>query len=317
MATLTNSFGIVELAKRTENKDLLEIAEVLAETNEVLQDAVWVEANGLLTHSGTIRTNLPAGSWRRFNSGVAVEASQTEKVTENIGSLESFSQIDEDLVKIAPDPLRFRSDEDLAFVEGMSQTWADTILAGDRDTDPDKFHGLQPRYAATSNANVINGGGSSSGSMTSMWLIGWGRKRVHMIYPRGHATLGLEREDLGVETVTDSNSRLYRAYRTHFKFWGGLFVHDTRYIKRICNIVPSTITDLDDHMVEALNKMPSRDGLAFYCNTGLKTVLDIMAKDKSNVAYQPGEMWGQPVTMFQGVPVRRWDSIGTTETTVS
>lgn len=316
MATLTNSFGIVELAKRTENKDLLEIAEVLAKTNEVLQDAVWVEANGILSHSGTIRTNLPAGSWRRFNSGVAVEASQTEKVTENIGSLESFSQIDEDLVKIAPDPQRFRSDEDLAFVEGLSQTWADTLLTGDRDTDPDKFHGLQPRYNALSNANVIDGGGAGN-TDTSMWLVGWGRKRVHMIYPRGHQTLGLEREDLGVETVTDANGKLYRAYRTHFKFWGGLFVHDTRYVKRICNIDLATIADLDDLMIEALNKMPSRDGLAFYCNTALKTVLDIMAKDKSNVNYQPGEMWGQPVTMFQGVPVRRWDSIGTSESQVT
>jgi len=176
---------------------------------------------------------------------------------------------------------------------------------------------LQVRYNALANPNVIDGGGTNDGYLTGGWLIGWGRRRVHMIYPRGHAKVGIDVEDLGVETVTDANGNLFRAYRTHFVFKGGLFVHDTRFVKRICNIDPSTITKLDDYMIEAMNGMPNTQGASFYVNESVKTVLDIMAKDKSNVLYQPGEMWGEPVTMFRGIPVRRMDAITDTEAKVA
>jgi len=43
--TVQNQLTLLELAKRSNNGNFFEIAEVLNTINEVLQDAPWVEAN--------------------------------------------------------------------------------------------------------------------------------------------------------------------------------------------------------------------------------------------------------------------------------
>jgi len=320
MATLTqNNLGFVELAKRTHNKKLLQIAEVLNETNEILQDQVWLEANATFGHKVTIRTNLPTGSWRQINGGVAKEKSSTENAVEAIGMLESYSEIDCELVDTAPNPKAFRSQEDMAFLEGMSQTWANTLITGDQVTTPASFTGLQPRYNAVSNPNVVSFGGSASGSMTSIWVVQWGVNRVHMVYPRGSKTLGVKMADLGECTVVDSGgTNQFQAYRTHFQLHGGLVIHDTRCVKRLCNINLASFANLDDYLLEVINDCPFQAaGAVIYCNQDVKTAFDILAKDKTNVHWSTDQIWGKEVTTFKGHPVRRVDAITTTEATVT
>jgi len=92
--TVRGQLTLVELAKRTNNKELLTIAEVLNEDNELVQDAVWLEANDITSHVYTRRTSLPTGSWRQINKGVVEEASSTQQIREPIGILEAFSKTD-------------------------------------------------------------------------------------------------------------------------------------------------------------------------------------------------------------------------------
>ncbi|MCE5226765.1 MAG: hypothetical protein LLG05_13035, partial [Porphyromonadaceae bacterium] len=47
-----SQYTLVELAKRTNNGNLLEIAEVLSITKEMFQDAVWIEANQTASNGG-------------------------------------------------------------------------------------------------------------------------------------------------------------------------------------------------------------------------------------------------------------------------
>jgi hypothetical protein len=101
MATMTaNRLTLVDLAKRTKDGNIVDIAEVMNQVNSVLDDAVWSPANGLTSHMTTKRVALPSGSWRKINQGVAREASKTVQVTETIGMLEAFSQADEALVQM-------------------------------------------------------------------------------------------------------------------------------------------------------------------------------------------------------------------------
>lgn len=57
-----------------------QIVEMLNETNEVLDDMTVIEANGFTEHKTTVRSGLPAGTWRKLNYGVQPEKSRTVPV---------------------------------------------------------------------------------------------------------------------------------------------------------------------------------------------------------------------------------------------
>lgn len=317
MATnaIRDQLTLLELAKRSSDGNLLEIAEILEQTNEMLEDAVWLEANGRDHHTITIRTSLPTGNWRTLNSGVPTEASSTRQVVEGIGMLESYSQVDKKLVTLAPNPQQFRSQEDLAFVEGLSQTLQETVVYGNAMVNPEQFNGLATRYSALSQANVHGNGGTGS-DLTSVWIIQWGRTRVHLIYPRGSKSMGISADDLGEDTVTDGDGNLYQAFRTHFTIDAGLTVRDDRCVQRLANIETTGSSNIWDHTVaiDALNLMLQRGrGCVFYGNRTIMSQIDKNAVDKTNVQYSVGEEFGREINFFRTHPVKLVEKIVDTE----
>lgn len=311
---------LLELAKRSNNGNFLEIAEVLNTINEVLQDAPWVEANQTTSHVGTQRTHLPSGSWKQINTGIAKSASATKQVTEPVGVLEDYSIVDKRLVDLASDPVKFRSDEDIAHVEGMSQTIATGIFYGSVATTPEAFNGFATRYNLLSQASVWGAGGSGSDT-TSLWIIEWGPRKVHFLYPKGTTTI-VSTNDLGIRPAYDSSYLPYEAYWTHFAIAGGIYVHDDRCVQRIANIETTGTSSIlsDDDIITALNQMPNPSTLGntkIYVNRTLKTQLEILAKDKTNVNYTSDNAFGVPITRFRGVPVRLCEAIVDTETAIS
>lgn len=316
---IRDQLTLIELAKRTANKELLSIAEVLNETNEMLDNAIWVEANQLTSHLTTVRTSLPKGSFRAINEGVAEEASSTRQVVEPMGMLEAYSTVDKKLVDIAPNPDEFRSNEDKAFIEGLGQTLQESIIYGNRADDIREFDGLsvRPDWDAIADPYVWSAGGDAD--TTSLWLIQWGVDKVHLIYPKGSQTMGIKRDDLGEQTVYDVLGNPYQAYRSHFMADCGLVIRNPRCVQRIVNIEPAGATNIldDDDIVKALNQMVTRGaGAIIYCNRTLLSQLDILAKDKTNVTYTSAEVFGKQVTLFQGHPVRLVEQILDTETAI-
>lgn len=313
-------YTLLELAKRTNQGELIAIAEVLNETNEIMQDAVWMEANQLLGHVGTRRTALPTGTFRQANQGVALETSTTRQIQEPIARLEALSDIDEAIIDIAPNKQEARSQEDRAFVEGLGQTLCQTLIYGNTSTDEEKFNGLATRYDALSDSNVLGASGTGDDT-TSLWIVEWGPTKVHMLYPKG-SKAGLEMNDKGKQRITATSTTFYYAYETQFVQWCGMFVHDDRCVQRIANIETSGSSNTlnDDQIIEALNLLPTAGGSGqarIYVNRTLKTQLDIMAKDKSNVNYTSDTAFGKPVTSFRGIPVRLVEQILNTETAIS
>lgn len=307
-----------ELARRTGNNNLMEIAEVLDETRAMSEDAVWLEANNLTSHMVTIRTSLPTGTWRMLNYGVPAESSATRQIEEGIGSLESYSKIDRDWVNIAPNPQQARSDEERAFIEGLSQTLGDTLIYGNVYQDPEKIHGFANRYG-TLGTRVLDSGGTGS-DLTSMWAIQWGRTKVHLIYPRGHKAMGVEMEDLGEDTVSDGAGGEYQAYRTHFQIKTGLVVRDDRCVGRLANIETTGTTNIFDDtlMIQLLNRLYQRGrGAVIYGNVTSLTQVDQQANSKTNVYYTIGQEFGKPINYFRGHPLKQEDSILDTEGAVA
>lgn len=320
--SMLSQYTLLELAKRTNQGNLVTIAEILNEMNEIMQDAVWVEANQLLGHVGTQRTSLPTGTHRMANAGVAPTASSTKQITEPIARLEALSDIDEAIIDIAPDKAEARAQEDRAFVEGLGQTMCETLLYGSLSDDQSTFNGLATRYNLTSKSNVIGGSGTGSDT-TSLWVIEWGPTKVHLIYPKG-SKAGLEHNDKGkVRVMSDeTTAKPYYAYESQFVAWYGLFVHDDRCVQRIANIETSGSDNLldDDDVITAINLLPTMGGSGsarIYVNRTLRTQMDIMAKDKMNVNYTSDTAFGAPVTKFRGIPVRLVEQILNTETAIS
>lgn len=326
MATLltANRLTLIDLAKRTKDNAILAIAEVLNKVNTVLDDAVWVRANSETSHTTAKRRTLPTGSWRKLNQGVAREVSKTTQLVETIGMLESYAHVDTALVELAADGAAFRLSEDLAFVEGMSQTLASTLFYGTTAGTPEKFDGFATRYAAlttlgTSEVHNVHGTGGTGSSTNSVWIVQWGADKVHMIYPKNSETVGLRVQDDGVQTVYDASGNPYKVYQTHFKMYAGLCVRDDRCVQRVANIhtTRATGTWSDDKMVDALRQLPQTGGAVIYSNTAVLGMMDKDAKDKTNVQYGPADVWGRPTMYFRGIPVKQVDALVTTETAIT
>ncbi|HEX7386248.1 MAG TPA: hypothetical protein VF285_03095 [Castellaniella sp.] len=328
MSTLsTRNPTLADLASRMtpDGKVDPQIVEILNETNEVLTEMTMVEANGTTEHKTTVRSGLPAGTWRKLNYGVPPEKSRSVQVKDAMGMLETYAQVDKTLADINGNTAAFRLSEDQAFIEGMNQNMATTLFYGDSSTDPEKFMGLSPRYSdlgAQNGRNIVDGGGKGSDN-TSVWLAVWGPNTVHGIYPKGSQG-GLQNRDLGETTLIDDAGGLYQGYRTHYKWDLGLSLRDWRYVVRIANIDVSdlggsTPADILKLMVRALHRIPNlRLGRpAFYMNRTIAEALDIESLNKTTLALKTQELEGQFWETLRGVPIRTTDALLNTEATVS
>lgn len=328
MATINDGdLTLLDLANRMEDKRIATIVEMLNETNEILDDMVWVEANDGTNHQTTVRSGLPATTWRKLNYGVQPSKSRTVQVKDSTGMLEAYSEIDKALADLNGNTSQFRLSEDRAFLEAMNQNLASTVFYGDTTINSERFMGLAPRFNSTSaenGDNILLGGGSGSDN-TSIWLVVWGDAGCHGIYPKG-SPAGLNHRDLGEDTLDDGNGGKYQGYRSHYKWDAGMTVRDWRQVVRIANIDTSELTkdasggaDLIDLMVQALELVHNLNmgKAAFYCNRTVRSFLRRQITNKDNVHLDMGEVAGKKVLQFDEVPVRRTDAILNTEETIS
>lgn len=333
MSTLsTTALTLADWAKRLDPDGRIPtVAELLSQSNEILEDAVFVEGNLPTGHRVTIRTGLPAVYWRSLNQGVPSSKSATSQVDESVGMLEAYSRVDKDLAELNGNTSQFRLSEDVAFLEAMNQTQASTMFYGNPATDPRQYLGLGPRYGTISGAgnaqNILDAGGTSSNN-TSIWLAVWGENSVFCTFPKG-SKAGLTHQDDGVLTVYDSTNNPYKAYQTQYQWKNGLVVKDWRYLVRIANINTTNLVantsaaDLIALMSRALDRIPNfgMGRAAFYMNRTVYSILRLQALQKSNYALAVEKGLNQFGTAanwlnFEGVPLRRVDQLLNTEARV-
>jgi len=339
MATLSSSnLTLADWAKRSDPDGRVPIvAELLSQSNEILDDCVFKEGNLPTGERVVIRTGLPGVYWRALNQGIPSSKSTTAQIDEACGILEARSEVDKDLAMLNGNTAQFRLSEDTAFLEAMNQTQAETMFYGNPGTDPKKFLGLAPRYgdlSADNAVNILNAGGSGSDN-ASVYLVVWGDNTVYCPFPKG-SKAGLTHEDLGEQTVYNSDGTRLQAFATRYQWKNGLVVKDWRYVVRICNIdisdllagsntqAASASTALIKLMARALYRIPNMamGRAAFYMNRTVHSGLSIAALDKSQsvLAIQEGlSQFGsaQSYLSFLGVPLRRVDALLNTESAVS
>lgn len=333
MALSTGNVTLLDWAKRLDpDGKIAVVGELLNQANGVLDDMVFIEGNGPTGHTSSVRTGLPSVFWRLLNQGVQPSKSTTAQITESIGMLEAWSEVDKDLAELNGNLGAFRMSESQPFVEAMAQEMAQTLFYGRTDTAPEEFHGLSIRYSslsATNGQNILNAAGAGSDN-SSIWLVGWGDNTVHGIFPKG-SKVGLQHEDLGLVTVETSaglpGTRM-RAYQERFQWKCGLVLKDWRYAVRICNIDVSNLAgkssaaDLFDLMIKAIHRIPQMASCkpAFYMNRTCFEMLDIQRRDDvvsgGGLTFDNADGKG-PQYGFRGIPVRICDQLTEAETLVS
>jgi hypothetical protein len=346
MATLgTTALTYADWAKRMDDGyRVASIIEILSQTNEILDDMLVVEGNLPTGHKTTVRTGLPQATWRLLNLGVPNAKSTTAQIVDTCGNLETYAVIDKDVADLNGNTAEFRLSEVKAFLEGMSQQVATTLIYGNQFTNPERFTGFAPRYSTKTTANsnsafnVLDAGGTSS-TNTSIWIVCWGVDTCHATFPKGKIT-GLQHRDMGEWPVLDSSSNTFQAYRDHFKWEIGLVLRDWRYVVRIANVDVTQLTgvsaaNLINLIVRGLYRLPTAPVSAttiqtsdtpevradmgrtvIYCNRIIRTYLDLQAMNKTNVLLRIEEFNGKPITTFRGIPVRSCDAILSNEAQV-
>ena len=328
-----------ELAKQfdPDGKTIAPVANLLSQTNEILDDMPLFEANGSTTHQHVVDATIPRGTWRKLNYGIQPKKGTTAQVTDQIGLLENRSEVDLVLARMSKDIAKYRLNEDRRILEGLNQDLAETLFYGDAATSPTKYTGLAPRYdtlgqpASVSTANtlgmdhVLDAGGTTATSQSSIWLIGWGENSVFGLYPQG-SPAGLERQDLGEIDCRDADSNVFRGLATHYRIQQGLAVKDWRYIVRIANvevsasITTTVINQLCDMMIDATNAIPYLGACrpTFYMNRAVKSRLQKAALRKDNMALSMDDLYGIKNQLnISSIPIKQCDSLLLTEAVVS
>jgi len=325
-ALATTHPTLLDVAKRTDpDGKIAPIVEMLAQTNEVLDDMVWIEGNLPTGHKTTVRTGLPAPTWRKLYGGVQPSKSTVVQVTDATGMLEAYAEVDKALADLNGNSAAFRLSEDRAHIEGMNQEFAQTLFYGNESTEPEAFTGFSPRFNDQSVANgeniLTSAATPDSTDNASIWLIVWGPNTVHGIYPKG-SIAGLHSQDLGEQTIGTPSTGYYQGYRTHYRWDCGLSVRDWRYVVRVNfdleDIVAAAGSGpvLSELMGKAIRRIPSL-GMgrpAFYANRDVLDAIDLQSNNKSNMSFQTIEdAQGKMIQTFRKIPIRRCDALLSTE----
>ena len=305
-----------------------EIIEVLALSNPILDDMTWMEGNLLTGNKTTQRSALPTPAIRYINQGVTPDKSSTKQIVDTSVILESRSEVDTELLALAPDKEAFRRSEDKGFIEAFGQKVAEMVMYGNTEVDADTFNGLDIRHrimgvntVTAQGYTTIDAGGTTASSMTSAFLVEWGDRATTGIYPR-EASAGLVHEDLGQKTVFDANNKPFEAMVSLFKWKCGLTCRDYRGAGAVRNILPSLFTTgtaaqklaLMGAFLKAHDRMRHPERCVLYVSTELYTALKIFLMDKNNSYVTIDTLEGGiPVMRFDGMKVVRLDCMINTE----
>lgn len=302
------------------------IVEILNQTNEVLDDAVWLEGNLPTGHQSVVRTGLPSPTWRAMYGGVQPTKSTTSKIVDSCGMLEDYAEVDKAVADLNGNTAEFRLSEDAAHLEGFNQKFTSTLFYGSEVQTPESFTGFAPRFNSLGAANGVNILPGSGANNASIWLVVWGPQSVFCVYPKG-SRAGLYSEDKGQVTIenVDGQGGRMEAYRSHYRWDCGLVVKDWRYVVR-GQVDTSTLTknaasgaDIIDIMTQMIELLPNTvvGRPVFYVNRRIRSFLRRQIVNK----VAPGTLAmdnvaGKKVMVFDDIPVKRCDTLLNTESVV-
>lgn len=320
------------------------LVNMLSQANGTIDDMLTVECQSGNAFEYTQVVKLPTPSRRVYNSGVARTQGGVAKLVATCSQYADWATIDKDLAELGGTLSELRTQEVQLHMQGLAQQLASDMFYANRATDPTQFTGFANIYNTVSSAtsaiakNVIDCGGTGS-TNTSLWLINWGPKAIHMIFPKG-TMAGMEHRDMGMLPIPDAVGNEFIAYRDWLSWKIGLAIHDWRQAVRACNIDVSLLNggsaaNLITILAKMIHRLPVQPAAVgpvnysdsvpdkivpgrpvFYCDRTILEYLDIQAANKTNVLLNMKEWDGEMVNTYRGIPIRCVDALLDTESRV-
>jgi len=322
MATfaLNQDMTLLEVIKRFDPEgNIMKIAEVLRDNNAFLEDLPFRMANDRITHTSVVRVSQPSGRTRRYNQPVLPSASSTEKNRDVVELLEDWSDLDELLGDQSGDLEALRASEDVAFVEGISQTTASRMVYGNNAVDPDQMTGILTRLDTIDDEFVIDAGGTGS-DLSSVVVVQPGVNQVYGVYPKG-SQAGIQTKDWGRRIKENTSGEKLAVYTTQFKAHFGLVVENPKCMAAIRNIETSGAVNLfnfeDIIDIKSVMKNGGK-GAIIYVNRKIWAQIKKIALNRTNVNLTMDNVFGDgQMPVIDGSPVRLMDALTITEDAIT
>lgn len=346
MATQTpGNFTYAEWAARMDpDGKVSTLVDLLSQNNGILEDCMAVECQSGNAYEFTQVVSLPTPSRRAYNTGVVATMAGVAKQVQTCAEYADWVYMDQTLAELGGNVAELRAQEIALHMEGLSQLVASDLFYANRATNPLEFTGLANIYntvsTSTSNIaeNVIDCGGTGS-TNASMWMITWGPKHIHTIFPKG-IPAGIRHIDYGKTVpLKDSSSNQFPGYQDFIGWSLGLAIHDWRFCVRACNIDVTLLSggsaaNLIAILTAMMMKMPIAPAgvgpvqtsdapeklmmgrSAIYVNRTIYTALDEQAQNKTNLLLKMEEWDGHVILTWRGVPIRIVDALTNTEARV-
>ena len=345
-------YTLRELAMHGEYESATQtVINMLSQANPMLEDTVWVRGNLTTGHKFQIIDGLPEINYRSINEGVLPTRSTRKEITETCSLLEAVNQIDKELVDLAEDGKVFRMMEAQAHLEAIANKFARELWYGNRISDVRGVIGLSQSYSnltGPAHRQIIDASDDTTGPSApydnaSIWLIVWGERGFHAIYPK-NTTGGVEHIPGPIQDLIDpDNQGTYQGYRDRFKWRVGTCLKDFRQVGRICNVDMNKVRtfgtandispDLTDLLLSLTHRihnlgdwggldtsppggigMPSLSGRAvIYMNRDVKEFYERQLIRKTNLALSVNERTARIITSFKGIPIKVDDNLLSTE----
>jgi hypothetical protein len=321
---------LVDLAKVMDpNGQVSKVIEILHQSNEILDDMVWMEGNLPTGHRASIRSGIPEPVFRKLYGRVQPAKSDFVQITDNCGMMEAYPEVDKALADLSSNPAAFRLSQERGHIEGFNQKLSRYIFYGNEATEPEGFTGLAPRFndqSAQNGVNILTDAATpDNNDNASMYLIVWSPETVCGIYPKG-SMAGLQHNDKG-QVTSETSDGMMEVYRSHMRWDCGIHVADWRYVVRVQvdaeDLVKGAATgpDLIDLMAQATELIPNINAgrAAFYCNRTMRGFIRRQIMNKTVNSTLSIEQLTRAngalvhVPMFDGIPIRRCDQLLTTE----
>jgi len=312
-------------------------AQILNRKCPLVRVLPMIKANQLFSNIGSRDSLIGNPSTRRFNEPIAPTVTKSTQTSEPIAMFEDYGEVDRDLCYAQNNPAEWRMNQDRRKIEGLSQKVEATLWYGSQANDPGVINGLSTRFNSLSSLpnndaswyyNVLGGGGTGA-TCSSMWIMEFGPQKLYGIYPP-NLPGGLQIQDLGEQTkevTVSSNVQMYQVLRMHYQWRLGIAIDDERCVQRYANIATTGAANIfdEDNLITLKNRLPDsgeNPSTAIFMDRTLKTQVDIRAVTQKMNTYftqdqNTGDVWGRPVTRFQGIPIFTAEKLLDTETAIT
>lgn len=283
--------------------------------SDVLNDSPFLAALAARTCRGntfayTRETAAPSTGFRAVNDGVENTKGTYEKVTVSLGVLDASFAVD-----VAAAQVDERGWDHIMAVEAMAHlksamsNFEKQIIYGTGNVSSNAFDGFadQTNLDGLSDAMVVDAGGTTASTGSSVWLVRMGEADVQALWGQeGEITIG----DMQIIERSGSATGRFPAYYHPITAWTGLKIGSTYSVARIANLTEDSGKGLTDDLIyEALSLFPaSRQPNVIVMNRRSLRQL----RESRTATNATGAPASRP-TEVDGYPIITTDSITSTE----